>query len=171
MKYTLTALIGGLLLSAGLVFLSIKSTSAHTSDDTVKSLVAAAIAAYEADGEAAFDEMNDLTSQKWVIDDDTYVFAVDVDKNITVVNAPYKDSLGVDLDDPALPLGYRALATYISTLVLAEPEGTWVHYAHANPLEDDHHRKRIMVKRSWVEVHDNIIFGAGRYSRFVKDKD
>lgn len=134
-------------------------------DAEVVTLVENAVAAYQEQGSDVFAEMNDVQNQDWVIDDDLYVFALDLTKNALVVYPVMPTTIGVDLNDATIPAELRALAHYIRELALTMPEGKWVHYAHTNPLEDKDHKPRMSVKRAYVVISDAILFGAGRYMK------
>jgi len=117
-----------------------------------QAMVARAIAAYDAQGKAAFAAMNPPGTE--FRDRDLYVFVVGPD-NRTLVNGQDASRVGRDLAQTVDP-GGKAFGKEI--IEKADENGTWVDYAWRDPLTET-----VVQKSSWVVRHDGYIFGCGIY--------
>ncbi len=75
----------------------------------------------------------------------------------TVAHAGFPDLVG---DDANRTLDSSGQAVYPLIVSKVTEQGAWVSYQYTNPLTN-----REESKRSWVVLFDDLIFGAGLYSR------
>ena len=133
-------------------------------DAAVETLVMKAVDAYEAGGMDALGPMSNPANSHWYDDGDLYVFAWDTIRRQMVVHGGQPERVGQLIDDPIDPLPFRARALSILYQASEEPDGVWVHYAHINPLSDDH-SQRYRVKRAYIVTSGDVVFGVGRYMK------
>lgn len=116
-----------------------------------------AIGAYEAQGMAAFDEFEDPENPQWVMHNgETYLFVINSMSGRIAAH-------GAGLSDPT-PV-QQALLNYIIARAKYEPTGTWVAYNFMNPNTGE-----MEIKRSWVVLHDDYVFGSGEYLKRGRGK-
>jgi len=121
--------------------------------DEAQAMVAKAIAAYDAQGTAAFAAMNPPSTE--FRDRDLYVFVIGPDNSV-VVNGQDASRLGSDL---AQVVDSTGKAFGQEMIEKANEQGVWVDYVWRDPLtgKDDQ-------KSSWIVRHDGYIFGCGIYT-------
>ncbi len=115
-------------------------------------MVARAISAYEAQGEAAFVAMNPPSTE--FRDRDLYVFVIGPD-NIIVANGQDASRVGNDLTQVVDSTGKAFGQEMIEK---ANEEGVWIDYFWRDPLTE-----KDVQKSSWMVRHDDYIFGCGIY--------
>ncbi len=132
--------------------------SATMADETrgtaeeAQAMVARAIAAYDAQGTAAFAVMNPPSPE--FRDRDLYVFVIGPD-NITVVNGQDASRVGNDLAQTVDSTG-KAIGKEM--IEKADEQGAWIDYVWRDPLTE-----KDVQKSSWIVRHDGYIFGCGIY--------
>ncbi len=133
----------GLIFAAGYYF---------DEDQLAQQRVAAAIDLYKKNGERAYEDLMDTDGD--YVDGGYYVFAFDRE-GISLANASNPEMVGTDTYDLQDSDG-----VYITReiLVLAVAGGGWLEYRFVHPETRLETRKR-----SWVELHDGIVFGSGYY--------
>ena len=118
-----------------------------------QALVARAIAAYDAEGAAAFAAMTSPSTA--FRDRDLYLFVADADNRVVAHGMDGK-RIGVDLaaqvDAAGTPFGKQMTEQ-------ASAEGSWVDYVWLDPIT-----QRQVRKSSWVVRHDGYLFGCGIYT-------
>lgn len=82
-----------------------------------------------------------------------YVFVVDSSDLRSVANGAYPDQVGT-IPNRIDPTGYD----YTNDIASATAEGGWISHVILNPETGEQQRKR-----SWVVLHDGLIFGSGYY--------
>ena len=133
-------------------------TGAAMADETrgtkeeAQALVAKAIAAYGAEGDAAFAAMNPPATG--FRDRDLYVFVIGPD-NIVLVNGQDASRIGRDLMETVDVTGKNLGKEFIEN---ASEAGAWVDYVWRDPLTETD-----VPKTSWIVRHDGYIFGCGVY--------
>lgn len=120
--------------------------------EEAQAMVARAIAAYEAQGKAAFAAMNPPSTE--FRDRDLYVFVIGSD-NITLVNGQDASRVGNDL---AQVVDSTGKAVGKEMIEQANEQGTWIDYVWRDPLTE-----KDVPKSSWIVRHDGYIFGCGIY--------
>jgi signal transduction histidine kinase len=120
--------------------------------EEAQALVARAIAAYDAEGDAAFAAMNPPSTE--FRDRDLYVFVIGSD-NIVLVNGQDASRIGRDLMGTVDVTGRNLGKEIIEN---ASQEGAWVDYVWRDPLTETN-----VHKTSWIVRHDGYIFGCGVY--------
>ena len=117
-----------------------------------QALVARAIAAYDAEGAAAFAAMTSPSTA--FRDRDLYLFVADAENRVV---AHGMDSKRVGAD---LAAQVDAAGTAFGRLMTeqASAEGVWVDYVWLDPIT-----QRQVHKTSWVVRHDGYLFGCGVY--------
>lgn len=120
--------------------------------EEAKAMVARAIAAYDAQGEAAFAAMTPPGSE--FRDRDLYVFVIGPD-NQTVAHGQDASRIGNDL---AQTVDAAGKAFGQEMLDRADEKGIWVDYIWRDPLTNTD-----VAKTSWVVRHDGYLFGCGVY--------
>ena len=117
-----------------------------------QAMVAKAIAAYDAQGAAAFAAITPPGTE--YRDRDLYVFVIGPD-NRTVAHGLDAGRIGNDLtqlvDAGGKPIGQEMMDK-------ANPEGAWIDYLWPDPLTGQDAQKS-----SWIVRHDGHIFGCGIY--------
>jgi len=116
-------------------------------------MVARAIAAYNAEGEAAFAAMT-APSQTFV-DRDLYIFVVGPDARV-VAHGADASRMGLDVTGITDADGF---AYGQAILDVATPEGVWLDYKREDPLTG-----LVEEKSSWLRRHGAYIFGCGIYT-------
>ena len=140
----------------GALFLML--TGAALADETrgtaeeAQAMVARAISAYEAQGEASFAAMSPPSTE--FRDRDLYVFVIGPD-HLVVVNGQDASRVGLDLeqtvDSTGKPFGKEMIEK-------ANEQGSWIDYVWRDPLT-----QKDVQKSSWIVRHDGYIFGCGIY--------
>ncbi|NKB51245.1 MAG: hypothetical protein GKR97_03300 [Rhizobiaceae bacterium] len=122
------------------------------SEKDAQMLVMKAVDAYIASGDDAFADMTGPGNEYhrgplyiFVIGRDELVLAQSADPN----RIGFDNRLSIDADGVAMSPLLRKIAT---------PEGAWVHYRWAHPIT-----QKLTPKKSWIVLHDGLIFGAGVY--------
>lgn len=118
-----------------------------------QAMVARAIAAYAAAGDAAFAEMT--APRKQFVDRDLYIFVVGPD-DIVVAQAADASRVGMDVTTLVDADGFAYGQAIVDS---ATPEGTWVSYKRADPLTGI-----VEEKQSWLRLYDGYVFGCGIYA-------
>jgi cytochrome c len=117
-----------------------------------QALVARAIAAYDAEGVAAFAAMTSPSTA--FRDRDLYLFVADADNRVVAHGMDGK-RVGADLaaqvDAAGTPFGKLMTEQ-------ASAEGVWIDYLWLDPIT-----QRQVRKSSWVVRHDGYLFGCGIY--------
>ena len=120
--------------------------------EEAQAMVAKAIAAYDAQGNAAFADMNSPSTE--FRDRDLYVFVIGPD-HLVVVNGQDASRVGLDLeqtvDSTGKPFGKEMIEK-------ANEQGSWIDYVWRDPLT-----QKDVQKSSWIVRHDGYIFGCGIY--------
>ena len=118
----------------------------------VQSRVDLAVFSYNDNGQAAFDA---ITPDGPVTTDESYPFVLDADTLEVVAYGASPGTVGT-IYDHVLGSGTISTETILGDL---ETDGqTWVTHAAVNPATGTE-----QLKRSWLEVRDGYIFGAGYY--------
>ena len=120
--------------------------------EEAQALVARAIAAFDAQGTAAFAAMSPPATE--FRDRDLYVFVIGPD-NIVLANGQDASRIGRDLSETVDATG-KAIGTEM--IEKASEEGAWVDYVWRDPLTETN-----VHKTSWIVRHDGYIFGCGVY--------
>ena len=123
-------------------------------EEDAQMLVMKAVDAYDVSGEDAFAAMSGPGNEYHR--GSLYVFIIGRDERVLVQAADQgrvgaDNRLSIDADGIAMPPLLRKTAT---------PDGAWVHYRWAHPVTT-----KPTPKKSWVVLHDGLIFGAGIYSK------
>lgn len=142
-------------LSGALLLIAAGAAAAETPRGTAEeaqALVARAIAAYDAQGDAAFATMNPPSTE--FRDRDLYVFVIGPD-NIVLVNGQDATRIGRDLMETVDVTGKNLGKEIVEN---ASEEGAWVDYVWRDPLTEAN-----VPKTSWIVRHDGYIFGCGVY--------
>ena len=115
-------------------------------------MVAKAIAAYDAQGTAAFAAMNPPSTE--FRDRDLYVFVIGPD-NHNVAHGLDPERIGGNtaqvVDAVGKPFGKEMIEK-------ADERGVWIDYIWRDPLTNKNFQKS-----SWIVRHDGYIFGSGIY--------
>jgi signal transduction histidine kinase len=119
--------------------------------DEAKAMVAKAIAAFDAEGTAAFAAMT--APSETFRDRDLYLFVFDKDK--IVAHGVDATLVGRDAASFADVNGKKFGMEFIEK---ATPEGVWVDYVWRDPISN-----KDVAKSSWVVVHKDYVFGTGIY--------
>ena len=120
-------------------------------ESKVQSLVDRAIAAYAAEGEAAFVRISD--PEESFRDGELYVFVLRGD--VLMAHSGSPNGIGIPIiiyDWDGTNLNERLSKT-------ASRQGAWITYHHTNPFSG-----RVEHKRSWLRRYDGMVFGAGYYN-------
>ena len=125
---------------------------ARASAIEAQALVARAIAAYDADGEAALAAMT--YPRKEFVDRDLYMFVIGPD-NLVVAQGADASRVGTDVTTLVDVDGFAYGQAMVDT---ATVEGAWLAYKREDPLTG-----AVEDKMSWLRRHDGYIFGAGVY--------
>lgn len=142
--------------SLGVLLLVMASTA--LADETrgtaeeAQAMIARAIAAYDAQGEAAFAAMNSPSPE--FRDRDLYVFVIGPD-NLVVANGIDASRVGQDL---AQLVDSAGKAFGKEMIERANEQGVWVDYVWRDPVTEAE-----MQKSSWIVRHAGYIFGCGIY--------
>ncbi len=134
----------GVVLGAGYYF---------SEEERVKQLVVDAVDLYESEGEQAFARISNPAGN--FKDGEHYVYVVGTDGSVRA-DAADRSQVGQDL------YGLRdSQGTYILRQITrtATPSGAWTEFRHVNPVSGEEE-----LKRSWVRLVGDLIFGAGYYS-------
>jgi cytochrome c len=132
--------------------------SAAMADETrgtaeeAQAMVAKAIAAYDAQGKAAFAAMSPPSTE--FRDHDLYVFVIGPD-NLVVANGQDAGRVGLDL---AQVVDSTGKAFGKEMIEKANEQGAWIDYVWRDPLT-----QKDVQKSSWIVRHDGYIFGCGIY--------
>jgi cytochrome c len=146
--------LGGLLLAVVLVAAGGAGAADHGTPEEAQAMVAAAIAAYDAEGgEALFARINGSPAPEY-FDRDLYVFVVGTD-GITRAHGAKPELAGTDATTLTDVDGKSFGAAFVAE---ATPEGAWVDYKWEDPVTG-----AVEQKSSWVVLHDGLIFGCGVY--------
>jgi signal transduction histidine kinase len=120
--------------------------------EEAQALVARAIAAYDAQGTAAFADM--MTPSTAFRDRDLYMFVIGPD-NLNVAHGSDPGRVGTDIakvvDSAGKPFGREIIEK-------ADEKGVWIDYVWRDPLTE-----KDVQKSSWLVRHDGYIFGCGIY--------
>ncbi|MBL8907217.1 MAG: cache domain-containing protein [Rhizobiales bacterium] len=119
--------------------------------DEAKAMVAKAIAAFDAEGTAAFAAMT--APSKTFVDRDLYVFVFD--KTRLVAHGFDATLIGGDAASLADVNGKKFGVEFIEK---ATPDGAWVDYVWRDPISG-----KDVAKSSWVVSHKGYVFGTGIY--------
>jgi cytochrome c len=117
-----------------------------------QALVARAIAAYQAEGTAAFQKMTAPSTE--FRDRDLYVFVIGPDHR-TVAHGGDAKRVGMDVTQNVDPDGKPFGLAFIEQ---ANEDGAWVDYKILDPQSG-----KVLPKSSWIVLRDGYIFGAGIY--------
>ncbi len=124
----------------------------HHDHVNIPKFVQEAIHAYQAQGVGAFVEFSDQENPQWVQDKgETYIFVINAMSSRLVAH-------GGGLTDPTGSA--QALINYLVAMAKEQPEGRWVYYGFKNPRTGE-----TELKRAFIRVHDDYIFGSGEYRR------
>jgi signal transduction histidine kinase len=139
-----------LMWSVGLA--GILSAADRGTEAQAKALVAKAIAAYEANGKAAFSKMTAPSTE--FTEGDLYIFVIGPDHK-TVAHGADATQIGKDV----LTLRDASGKHFGKALFdKATPKGAWVNYVYKDPVTG-----KVEPKKSWVVRHDSYVFGCGVY--------
>ena len=133
-------------------------TSAAMADQTrgtaeeAQAMVTRAIAAYDAQGTAAFMAMNPPSTE--FRDRDLYLFVIGPD-NRNVVHGLDAGRIG---NNTAQVVDSAGKAFGKEMIEKANEQGVWIDYVWRDPLSD-----KDVQKSSWIVRHDGYIFGCGIY--------
>ncbi len=133
-------------------------TSAAMADETrgtaeeAQAMVARAIAAYDAQGDAAFAAMSPPSTE--FRDRDLYVFVIGPD-NLEVASGADASRIGLDLAQTVDAAG-KAIGKEMIEKV--DEQGAWFDYVWRDPLT-----QKDVQKTSWIIRHNGYIFGCGIY--------
>lgn len=120
--------------------------------EEAQALVAKAIAAYDAQGTAAFADM--MPPSTAFRDRDLYMFVIGPD-NLNVAHGSDPGRVGTDIakvvDSAGKPFGKEIIEK-------ADEQGVWIDYVWRDPLTE-----KDVQKSSWLVRHDGYIFGCGIY--------
>lgn len=118
-------------------------------DPAVQGIVEDAISLYESEGAGAFATINAIESEGVY-----YPFVVDADTLHVVAEGAFPVVVGL----PAIFLydADRTLETILADL--NANDGTWAEYLFLDPFTGTE-----QLKRTWLSLHDDYIFGAGHY--------
>jgi len=130
---------------------SAQNTTPHTEADA-KQLVSRAIAAYSSQGRSVFKTISNPAGD--YADGSLYVFVIEYEGK-TLAHAGFPDQVG---NDANRTLDSSGEAIYPSILKKVTEKGAWVTYKYINPLNSLE-----QVKRTWVVLFDDLVFGAGLY--------
>lgn len=141
-----------ILLTAGLAACATEGGGERGTADEARDLVESAIAAYDANGTAAFADMTAPSTT--FVDRDLYIFVFGPDYRL-VAHGANAELLGEDatvlVDANGTPFGNTMIVT-------ADEDGEWVDYVWMDPLTSTE-----VPKSSYVVKHDGYIFGSGIY--------
>ena len=132
----------------------------YTLDSEVQSTLHGRILEYERDGrDASLASINTIPDEPV----STYVFAADQQSGTTVaqnVDANLIDNVP-DWDAITAVIPEQDIIATIS-----KGTGMWVSYAHTNPVNGQDE-----IKRTWLVMHDGLVFGSGYYSSNIPESD
>ena len=150
-RYTRGLVTGFIICLAALLAAPI--ASADGEEARVRALVDRAVEDYRSNGSNALVKMSQPDGG--YLDGELYIFVLGPD--IVLAHAGTPASVGqkanTTLDWDGTPVGERIRKA-------ATSDGNWATYHHRNPATG-----RVEHKRSWVRIHDGLIFGAGLYSK------
>ena len=132
----------------GLVF----GSGYYILDSRVQALTYGQILEYTNKGKvAAFADLNTIPAEPVP----TYVFVADPDTGETVAQNVNPDHIGVS--------DWGAISSALPVADILDEIGTgtgaWASYTHTNPVTGD-----VESKRTWLVMHDGLVFGSGYYS-------
>lgn len=137
----------------GGVFVYVKSKK-HDDSVSMSSFVQHAIMAYQLQGTAVFAEFSDPLNPQWVQDKgETYIFVINaMNGEIVAHGAGLAKTTNITNTT-------QALINYVIAAAKEKPNGGFVAYEFKNPRTGT-----TGLKRSYVQIHDDYIFGSGKYN-------
>ncbi|MYC07082.1 MAG: hypothetical protein F4X57_07925 [Chloroflexi bacterium] len=123
-----------------------------------KAYVEEAIRRYDREGRAeTLDYYNTMDS----VDGDLYLFVIDANSKLIVVQPTIPGNIGEDIrGEIGTDITGKNFGFEIAT---ADENGKWVDYVYLNPANDFAYER----KHAWVIKHDHLIFASGWYERDI----
>ena len=140
----------------GLVF----GSGYYILDSQVQAVTFSSVLQYEDKGKDAAIAAFDATPDEPLA---TYLFVVDPQTGTTLAQSVNPNLIGQVADWGAIT---EVLATQDIIDAISRGTGTWVAYNHINPVTSNEE-----TKRTWLVMHDGLIFGSGYYSSNIPESD
>lgn len=153
----MAGLIRTLLVCTALMLAHVAGAAEFGTPDEAMAMLERALSHYDKAGrEAAFKDFSDNKGP--FVDRDLYVLVMDTN-SVMLAHGANRGLIGKNLSELKDVNGKFILPSMVE-MAKSNPLGGWVEYVWTNPTT-----KKLDPKKTWVKLHDGMIFGVGVYDK------